>query len=291
MQKGTDNMNRNELRKKIREEANNKTKILTDKFKKDEPKITDIKENIEENPEIFEETPEVSNEDFSDKSILEKIENAMKEKEEAESKINIPSASSVNEISSEEHNSVLKENDTLKDEIQKLKQNVSKIETENDELKRKLEEAEKKDIEIEKLKNEIKKINQEKEVKVDNAELETLKEQLLKVTEENKKYKVNLEATTTRIKELSNIIAEQKEARNAMTEGNKKMLKDNRKLKEENKELLEALSSFHSKYDQEIKLYSDNIRKLTGYIREFEEAYIAIGGDLHDVYEDYDEFE
>ena len=248
------------------------------------------------NPVNEEKTEEIqSDEDFSDASILDKINNAIEERDKQE-RINIPSKKDLtfgpSSISSEEYNSLLKENDELKEELEKIKtekseldNQITSIKDENTVYKEKIEKLTTENNEL--------KTNSFSKEKQNQYEMKAVKlnETIENLNAENHKYKKSLEAAANRLKELQEIIEEQKEARQAMIEGNKRMLNENKKIKEENSELINSLSQVHNKYNEQIKVYQDYVVELTSDIREFEEAYVAIGGDLHDVYEDYDDFE
>ena len=175
--------------------------------------------------------------------------------------------------------------------------NKDKLQTENENLQKACNEFE---AQYNILNNKYQKAKDE--IEENNKLIETLKEQLEKkenteqnvvnenLVEENEKLQRKIQNKQGQIKDQEARIDELTQLSEALKGGNQILMSNIKQLKEINEELHEDIEEIQKAFEKQVKTYQEYIRELSSDIREFEQAYVNIGGDLHDIYEDYDDF-
>ena len=124
-------------------------------------------------------------------------------------------------------------------------------------------------------------------------ENENLKDGNIKLNKELQieKYKSS-EQIDSEINSRDEIILDLKEQLDELKSENKVLSENNKNILELNKSLnieISNLSLTIEEKDKKIGMYQEYVKELNSDIKEFEQAYVSIGGKLSDIYEDYEE--
>lgn len=124
-------------------------------------------------------------------------------------------------------------------------------------------------------------------------ENENLKDGNIKLNKELQieKYKSS-EQIDSEINSRDEIILDLKEQLDELKRENKVLNDNNKNILELNKSLnieISNLSLTIEEKDKKIGMYQEYVKELNSDIKEFEQAYVSIGGKLSDIYEDYEE--